>query len=212
MLDAKLTPLIKPVLKPIVVWLDKLGATPNQITLVGFVLGLGAVPMILLNLWGWALFFIALNRIFDGIDGALARYQQSSTSAGGYLDICLDFLFYAAIPMAFGLANPQVWGAPALVLLATFIGTGSSFLAFAIAAEKYQIDRPQFSNKSFYYMQGLTEGTETIAIFFAFCLLPNWFPVLAYGFAVACIITLSMRIYGGFWTLKRVENSGKSKP
>merc|ERR1712093_47440 len=114
------------------------------------------------------------NRVCDGIDGELARYQSSSSSAGGFLDICLDFLFYASVPLAFGTANPQEWGVPALVLIASFIGTGSSFLAFAIAAEKFNIDRPQFSNKSFYYMQGLTEGTETIAVFLAFCLWPSY--------------------------------------
>ena len=152
-----------------------------------------------------ALACIILNRVFDGIDGELARYQQSSSSAGGFLDICLDFLFYASIPLAFGIANPQEWGIPAMVLLATFIGTGSSFLAFAIAAEKFQIDRPQFANKSFYYMQGLTEGTETILVFLAFCIWPQYFATLAYVFAAACAVTVITRIVGGFTTLHRVE-------
>lgn len=207
MLDSIVTPFIKPLLKPIIIGLDKKGLTPNQITIAGFIIGLLAVPMIVLNWWWAALFFIALNRIMDGIDGELARYQQSSSSAGGFLDICLDFLFYASIPFAFGLANPEQWGVPALVLLVTFIGTGSSFLAFAIAAEKFKIDRPQFKNKSFYYMQGLAEGTETIAIFVAFCIWPQWFSVLAYGFAFVCAITIVTRISGGFHTLAQFEQN-----
>lgn len=168
MLDAKVTPFIKPLLKPLIKALDSSGVTPNQVTLVGFVVGIFALPFIILNWWNMALGCIILNRVFDGIDGELARHQQSSSSAGGFLDICLDFVFYASVPLAFGIANPVEWGAPAMVLLATFIGTGSSFLAFAIAAEKFQIDRPQFANKSFYYMQGLTEGTETILVFWHF--------------------------------------------
>ncbi|MCU7553255.1 CDP-alcohol phosphatidyltransferase family protein [Alteromonas sp. ASW11-19] len=204
MLDAKLTPLIKPLLRPLVVRLDKRGVTPNQVTLAGFAVGLLAVPMIIVQWWAMALVFIACNRIADGIDGELARYQKSSSSAGGYLDICLDFLFYAAIPLAFGIANPLEWGIPAMVLLTAFIGTGSSFLAFAVAAEKYSIARPQFSHKSFYYMQGLTEGTETILAFVAFCIWPYWFPELAYTFALACAITIVTRIAGGFNTLQRV--------
>ena len=179
MLDAKVTPFIKPLLKPLIKALDSKGVTPNQVTLAGFVIGVLALPFIILNWWNMALACIILNRVFDGIDGELARYQQSSSSAGGFLDICLDFLFYASIPLAFGIANPQEWGIPAMVLLATFIGTGSSFLAFAIAAEKFQIDRPQFANKSFYYMQGLTEGTETILVFLAFCIWPQYFATLA---------------------------------
>lgn len=211
MLDAKITPFIKPILRPLIVGLDKIGVTPNQITVAGFLIGLCAVPFIILNWWGAALGCIIGNRIFDGIDGELARYQKSSSSAGGFLDICLDFLFYATIPLAFGIANPALWGVPAMVLLATFIGTGSSFLAFAIAAEKFQIDRPQFQNKSFYYMQGLTEGSETIVVFLAFCIWPSYFPVLAYLFAAACLITFVTRIVGGFFTLKRVESENGSR-
>jgi phosphatidylglycerophosphate synthase len=205
MLDAKVTPLIKPLLKPLIKALDSKRVTPNQVTLVGFVIGILAFPFIILNWWNMALGCIILNRVLDGIDGELARYQRSSSSAGGFLDICLDFLFYASIPLAFGIADPAEWGIPAMVLLATFIGTGSSFLAFAIAAEKFQIDRPQFANKSFYYMQGLTEGTETILVFLAFCIWPQYFATLAYLFAAACAVTVVTRIAGGFSTLDKVE-------
>lgn len=205
MLDAKVTPLIKPLLKPLIKALDSKSVTPNQVTLVGFVIGILALPFIILNWWNMALGCIIVNRVFDGIDGELARYQHSSSSAGGFLDICLDFLFYASIPLAFGIANPAEWGIPAMVLLATFIGTGSSFLAFAIAAEKFHIDRPQFANKSFYYMQGLTEGTETILVFLAFCIWPQYFATLAYLFAAACAVTVVTRIAGGFSTLDKVE-------
>lgn len=54
-------------------------------------------------------------------------------------------------------------------------------------------------------MQGLAEGTETIAIFIAFCLWPQWFSLLAYGFAFVCAITIVTRISGGFHTLDRLE-------
>ncbi len=95
MLDAKITPFIKPLLKPLISFLDQQGVAPNHVTLAGFVLGLLAVPFIILNWWWGALCCIIFNRVLDGLDGELARYQKSSSSAGGYLDICLDFLFYA---------------------------------------------------------------------------------------------------------------------
>lgn len=205
MLDAKITPLIKPLLQPMVAWLNNQGISPNQITLMGFIIGMMAVPFIIVQWWWVALVCIAANRVFDGLDGQLARYQNSSSSAGGFLDICLDFLFYAAIPMAFGISDPAQWGIPALVLLFTFVGTGSSFLAFAIAAEKYHINRPQFANKSFYYMQGLTEGTETVAVLIAFCIWPSYFALLAYVFAAACAITVATRVFFGFTTLRTLE-------
>ncbi|MBB1438182.1 CDP-alcohol phosphatidyltransferase family protein [Shewanella sp. SG41-4] len=202
MLDRFITPVIKPLLTPIVLLLDKNNVHPDKLTLVGLGLGLLAVPLLALQLWYAALLFIVLNRIIDGLDGALARHQKHTSAAGGYLDICVDFLFYAAIPLGFALANPNENALAAAVLLTVFIGTGSSFLAFAIPAEKLNLPRPQFAHKSFYFLNGLTEGTETIAFFIAFCLWPAYFPELAYSFAFLGAITIFTRIHGGYHTLK----------
>jgi len=203
MLDRFVTPIIKPLLTPVVKRLDKRGVTPDQVTLFGFVIGLLAVPLLAQQLWLSALLMIVLNRILDGLDGALARYQKTANAAGGFLDICVDFLFYAAVPLGFALADPQQNALPAAVLLTVFIGTGSSFLAFAIPAEKLNLPRPQFANKSFYFLNGLTEGTETIAFFVAFCIWPTYFPELAYAFALLAAITVVTRIHGGYQTLKK---------
>lgn len=180
MLDKFITPVIKPLLTPIVVQLDKHNVHADQVTLVGFFIGLLALPLLAMQLWMPALAAILINRTLDGLDGALARHQQQANSAGGYLDICVDFLFYAAIPLGFAMADPNQNALAATVLLAVFIGTGSSFLAFAIPAEKFNLARPQFANKSFYFLNGLTEGTETIAFFVAFCLWPDYFSELSY--------------------------------
>ncbi len=187
--------------------INKSGITANQLTVFGFLVGMFAVPLLAFEMWYGALIAIALNRILDGLDGALARYANQSSSAGGFLDITLDFLFYAAIPLGFILANPAQNAIAGAILLATFIGTGSSFLAFAIAAEKFKLDKPQFKYKSFYYLNGLTEGTETIALFVAFCIWPQHFAIMASLFAAACAITIFTRIYGGYHTLKQQETN-----
>ena len=205
MLDSTITPAVKACLTPIVGFISKTNLTPNQLTFIGFLIGLLALPFLAMQWWYLALSVILINRVLDGLDGALARHQGTSSSAGGYLDISLDFLFYAAVPLGFALANPEQNALPAAVLLAAFIGTGSSFLAFAIPAEKFQLAKPQFAYKSFYYLNGLTEGTETILIFVAFCIWPEHFGWLAYGFAAACGITIITRIYGGYSTLKQHE-------
>lgn len=207
MLDAKLAPLIQPILKGCVQRItnhfeDK-AITPNHITVFGFAMGVIAVFFIIYAHYFLGLLFIILNRLSDGLDGELARYQNCQSNAGGYLDICLDFLFYASIPVAFAIANPEQNAVASSVLLLTFVGTGSSFLAFAISAESLKIDRPQFKNKSFYYLNGLTEGTETIVFFVLFCLFPNAYSILAYIFAIAAGITIVTRIVGGFNTIKK---------
>ncbi|GAD89426.1 hypothetical protein VHA01S_020_00100 [Vibrio halioticoli NBRC 102217] len=177
------------------------GVTANQITVFGFVLGCLALPMLMLEQYNMALLFIVLNRICDGLDGALARIQ-GITDAGGFLDISLDFLFYSLVPFGFVLANPDINSIAGAFLIFSFIGTGSSFLAFAVMAGKRGIDNPVYKHKSLYYMSGLTEGTETIACFIIMCLFPHYFAELAFVFGSLCWFTTATRIYSGFHTLQ----------
>ncbi|MEF1283195.1 CDP-alcohol phosphatidyltransferase family protein [Vibrio sp. M250220] len=182
--------------------LDRCGITANQTTMFGFALGCVAFPALIFEQYTLALLLIIANRICDGLDGALARIQ-GITDAGGFLDISLDFLFYSLIPFGFVLANPEQNAVAGAFLIFSFIGTGSSFLAFAVMAGKRGIENPVYQHKSLYYMSGLTEGTETIACFILFCLLPNHFALIAYLFGAACWFTTLTRIYSGFITLKQ---------
>ena len=179
---------------------DTLGISANQTTLFGFVLGCCALPALITEHYLIALILILLNRFCDGLDGALARIQ-GITDAGGFLDISLDFLFYSLIPFGFVLANPEQNAVAGAFLIFSFIGTGSSFLAFAIMASKQGIENPVYQHKSLYYMSGLTEGTETIGAFVAFCVFPQHFATIAYLFGTACWFTTFTRIYSGFHTL-----------
>ena len=208
MLDKYMTPVIKPVLTPVVKKLHGYGITADQLTVLGFLIGLLAVPLIAFEYWYAALAAIILNRILDGLDGALARYAKQSSSAGGYLDITLDFLFYAAIPFGFILAAPEQNALAGGWLLFAFIGTGSSFLAFAALAAKHQIDNPGYAHKSFYYLGGLTEGTETILLFVLGCLFPAWFAWFAWFawiFGALCWMTTFTRVWSGYLTLKSLQ-------
>ena len=184
--------------------LNSAGVTANQTTFFGFLIGCLAFPSLAFQQYDLALLFVVLNRICDGLDGALARIQ-GITDAGGFLDISLDFLFYSLIPFGFVIANPDANAVAGAFLIFSFIGTGSSFLAFAVMAGKQGIENPVYKHKSLYYMSGLTEGTETIACFIAFCIWPQHFVAIAYAFGAACWLTTFMRIYFGFQTLNNVK-------
>ena len=177
------------------------GWTADRVTMTGFVLGLLALPAIALEAYLAGLALILLNRLFDGLDGAVAR-RTSRTDRGGFLDITFDFIFYASIPFAFALADPFDNALAAVFLVFSFIGTASSFLAYAIIAAKRGITTEIRGQKAFYYLGGLTEGTETIALFVAICLFPAWFPILAVIFGVCCWVTTATRIYAGWGSLK----------
>lgn len=210
MIDPKITPLIRKLLEPPARLLIKLGISADQVTIVGFVIGLLAVPALIFEQYIVALIVILLNRIADGLDGAVARMTQL-TDAGGYLDIVLDFIFYSAVVFGFLLAVPEQNMIAAGVLLVSFMGTGATFLAFASVAAKRGIASPDYPNKSLHYMGGLTEGFETIVAFIVFCLWPHHFPVLAYIFAAACWITAISRLVAGYRTLKNPTSSREGR-
>ncbi|MBL5883958.1 CDP-alcohol phosphatidyltransferase family protein [Lelliottia aquatilis] len=204
MFDRHLHPRLKPALNRLVALIDKPYISADGMTLAGFAIGVLALPFLALGWYVAALVAIILNRLFDGLDGALAR-RRGLSDAGGFLDIALDFLFYALVPFGFALAAPLENALAAAWLLFAFIGTGSSFLAFAALAAKHDIDNPGYAHKSFYYIGGLTEGTETIALFVLCCLFPAHFTLFAWIFGALCWLTTTTRICSGYQTLKAIK-------
>ena len=197
MLDRAATALIKPAIDRLAGVLAGLGLGANQLTLLGFSIGMGAAVLIATQHYLAGGVAILLSRLCDGLDGAIARRTQT-TDAGGFLDIALDFVFYASIPLAFALADPQRNALAAALLLAAFCGTMSSFLAFAVIAAKRKMTNLSWPDKSLYFLGGLTEATETLACFIAMCFWPQHFPLLAGVFAAMCAVTTCTRIWWGW--------------
>jgi phosphatidylglycerophosphate synthase len=201
MLDKAVQQALRPLMTQAARGLVRLGVGADAISVAGFAVGMAAAGAIAFQHYLPGLALLLISRLMDGLDGAVARATHP-TDRGGFLDITLDFLFYAAIPLAFALADPATNALPAALLLTAFIGTGSSFLAFAIVAEKRGLSDTALPDKSFYFLGGLTEATETIAAFAAMCLWPAWFPAIAYGFAALCGITIALRIGWGWQRLR----------
>ena len=201
MLDRYAIALLRPPLTATARVLVRAGLGANTITLLGFGIGLFAAILIAGSAYFMGAVALLASRLCDGLDGAVAR-QTQATDAGGFLDITLDFLFYASIPLAFAVAQPAANALSAAVLLAAFMGTGSSFLAFAVLAAKRGLQDLATPGKSFYFLGGLTEATETLAFFVAMCLWPAHFATLAYAFAALCGITIVTRIWWGWRTFQ----------
>lgn len=200
MLDKYISPVIKPALASGAKVLHAKGVSADHVTLYGFLIGLAAVPAVAFGYTTLALILLVLNRLADGLDGEVARLS-GSTDAGSFLDITLDFIFYAAFPLGFALLDPVNNAVAAAFLVTSFVGTGASFLAFASQAEKRNIESPQFSYKGLYYLDGLAEGTETIVCFVLMCLFPANFATIAWVFAAICVLTAVNRVYSGYKTI-----------
>jgi phosphatidylglycerophosphate synthase len=196
MFDTSLRPWIDPPLNRAARWIVGRGITADQMTVAGFAVGLLAAIAIAFGAFGWALLLVAINRIADGLDGAVARVH-GATDVGGFLDITLDFAFYAAVPLAFAVYDPARNALSACALLAGFLVNGSAFLAYASIAAKRGLTTNAQGPKSIAYLAGLAEGAETIAVFVLGCLWPAAFPVLAFAFAIVCLVSAVARFVIG---------------
>ena len=197
MLDKAIQQALRPAFGRAGAALVRLGVGADAVTLAGFVTGMAAALAIGLRQFMAGMVLLLLSRLLDGLDGAVAR-ASTPTDRGGFLDITLDFLFYAAVPLGFAFADPAANALPAAVLLASFIGTGSSFLAFAVLAERRGLKSLAYPSKGLFYLGGLTEATETLACFVAMCLWPAAFAPLALGFAALCALTVLARLRAGW--------------
>jgi phosphatidylglycerophosphate synthase len=197
MLDRQTTALIRPAVDALARGFVRAGIGANALTFTGLAVGWLAAAAIALQMTLTGAALILVSRLFDALDGAVAR-QTRPTDRGGFLDISLDFLFYPAIPLAFAIADPTRNALAATVLLAAFVGTGTSFLAFAVIAAKRGLTSAAYPNKSFYFLGGLTEATETLAFFIAMCVWPAQFRWLAFAFAAMCAVTIATRVHWGW--------------
>lgn len=193
MLDARLRPLIDPPLAIMARRLAAFGVKAGLLTLMGLAAGLAAAVAIAAGAPGVGLALFLLGRLVDGLDGTVARLSAPS-DRGGFIDIVADFAIYAAMPLAFAVADPAANALAAATLLASFILSGITFLAFAVFAAKRDITTTAQGQKSIFYLAGLAEGFETIAAFAAMCLWPAAFAPIAFAFAALCFVSAAGRV------------------
>ena len=201
MLDGRLRGLIDPPLDRIAIGLAATGIDADQVTVAAALLGVAGAGLVAIGYPLCGLSAFLAGRLLDGLDGAVAR-RTKPTERGAFLDIALDFVVYAAFPLAFAAVDPAANALAACALLAGFLVNGTSFLAFAAVASRLGLETRAQGRKSIYYLGGLAEGGETILFFAAFCLLPGSFAPLALVFAALCLVSGLGRIAGAALMLK----------
>ena len=192
MIDAQLNKILKPILGIFVKKLSKFNINPNAISFAGFIFGLCCFYAIANAMFIYAFIFLCLNRLCDGLDGAMARFV-GETDLGAFYDIVLDFLFYTLFPLSFillDLDNAYSIG----FLLLSFVATQTSFLASAWVIEKNKLSISDGHKKSFFYAGGITEGFETIICFIMMIFLNEFVTYIAYIFGMLCWITFITRV------------------
>ena len=190
MFDTALRARLAPTLDSAARRLETAGFRPAAVTAAGLAVGVGACVAAALGLWEVALVAWLLNRLLDGLDGPLAR-RRGATDFGGVLDFVADFVVYGGFVVAVAVAVPEARVACA-ALLAAYLLNNVAQLSFASLVEKRRL---AFGDeRSLRLTPGLTEGTETIVAYVAFCLLPHEATWVAWTFTAMVLFTVGQRV------------------
>ena len=193
MIDKKINNYLNPYLFYVAKILCKFNISANFITLIGSIFGFFCFFFIIKSNFILAFLFLFLNRLFDGLDGAIARLV-GETDLGAFYDIISDFIFYCLFPIAFIFINIDNAYSICFLLL-SFVATQSTFLASAWHLEKNKIFISKKNTKSFFYIGGITEGFETIICFSLMLLFNNFIDLISYCFGTLCWITFIFRVF-----------------
>ncbi len=195
---------------PLRAWKDRLGTpaaarmggvSPSFVTWTALIFGLAAAGLAALG-WYWgALTLWLLNRTLDGLDGLLARLHGRQSDFGGYLDILLDFVVYALVPLglAWSIREPACYLAAAF-LLASFYINSASWMYLAALLEKRAARAPQ-TQTCVVMPAGLIGGFETVVAYALFLVFPAQITPLFCIFAVLVLFTAFQRLFWAWKTL-----------
>ena len=178
---------------PLVHALDRAGATPNQITVVTFIVAITAAAIVaaghpLVGIVVWL-----FSRIGDGLDGALARAASAATPFGAFLDITLDMAAYAAMVLGFAHIHPELPVAWAAVLFG-YVMVITTTLALSDAAGVIG-RRVSDTDRTFQFTPGLTEAGETNVMYVLWAIFPNHVPWLVWVWVAALVATAIQRTH-----------------
>jgi phosphatidylglycerophosphate synthase len=177
---------------------------PNMVTAAACLLGIACAIAAAQGAYVVAVVLWIVNRILDGLDGTLARLSGKQSDLGGYLDIVLDTVVYAAIPLglAWSIGTPAAFVALA-ALLASFYINGATWMYLAALLEKRNNGAAAQGELTTITMPGgLIEGAETVLFFSLFLLLPN---LLVPLFSLMAALTMVTAVQRVFWAMRALR-------
>lgn len=180
------------------------GVTPMMVTLAAFVAGVATAWAVVLGANWLALALWILNRTLDGLDGTLARVQGRQSDFGGYVDIVLDFVVYALVPLAMVVAAGDARLAMAGAFLeATFFVNAASWMYLSAILERRDRGAAATGELTTVTMPpGIVAGTETLLLYAAFIVWPGW---RAEGFVVMGVLVLVNVLQRLWWGRRHLQ-------
>jgi phosphatidylglycerophosphate synthase len=161
--------------------------TPNMITLLSVLTGIGIVPALFNDQPLLALVLLCLSGLLDTLDGTVARLFNNATPLGTALDIIGDRIVEFAVLLGLFLVSPETRSLDAILMLGSVLICVSSFLVVGILSQNDSV-------KGFHYSPGLMERPEAFAFFAAMILLPEYFHSLSITFTFLVCLTAVVRM------------------
>lgn len=158
--------------------------TPNEVSLLGGIIGI-SVGLFIYNDMHWtAVALLWLSGLFDVLDGTMARRTRTS-GFGTVLDLVLDRFVELSVVIALALRYPEFMPI-FLLLVGSFVVAMTLFLAVGASSSRR-------SEKTFYYQPGIIERTECFILFTLMILFPNWVGGVALLFLLLEVVTITQR-------------------
>lgn len=180
------------------------GISPTAITVAACLVGVASGAAAAGQQYGLSLGLWGANRLLDGLDGTMARINNQQSDLGGYLDIVLDMVVYAAIPLGLALgSNPPGVNLALAVLFASFYINSATWMFLSSLLEKRSLGaRARGELTTVTIPRGLIEGLETFLFYSLFLLFPQWLESLFYLMAGLVALTSVQRVAWGIRRLK----------
>ena len=180
------------------------GVSPTAITVTACLVGVASGAAAMGQQYGLALGLWGANRLLDGLDGTMARANGKQSDLGGYLDLVLDMVVYAAIPLGLALGSNLSGIILALaVLFASFYINSATWMVLSSFLEKRcQGAKARGELTTVTIPRGLVEGLETFLFYSLFFIFPQWLTGLFSLMAGLVVLTSIQRVVWAFHHLK----------
>lgn len=186
MLDTRARKAVDPLFERFARLLLKLQFTPNVVTLLAFLFGLGAGVLLYFQLPIPAVLVLWFSGLFDAVDGTMARLSGKSSLFGAVLDVTGDRVVELSFVWALALRHPDCL-LPLLGLVSCILLSMTVFLTTGMLAQNH-------SSKSFYYPAGLMERTEGFLLFSLMALVQAYLAPITWVFAGLILFTAIQRL------------------
>jgi len=199
MLDTRARKVVDPLFERFARLLLSWHFTPNLVTALAFLFGLGAGALLFFRQPIPAVLVLWFSGLLDAVDGTMARLSGKSSMFGAVLDVTGDRVVELSFVWALALRHPDCLF-PLLALVSCILLSMTVFLTTGMLAQNH-------AGKSFYYPAGLMERTEGFILFSLMALVQNHLAIITWLFAGLILFTAVQRLLIAF----RLQKDQQSK-